>query len=99
MLLLLDLDVLYFFRFRLCVIIISIINILIVVVVYDVILVLLDDSHSVENIQGVVYSSLHILEVYFMACLNEVLVHLQNFIGNLSASHHRPLSHFLKDRS
>lgn len=44
-------------------------DVLVVVVVHDVVLVLVDDPHGREHVQGIVDAALHVLEVDLLAVL------------------------------
>ena len=49
-------------------------DVTVVVVVDDIVFVFVDDVHGREHIERVVDTSLHILEVYFLAYLTKLLV-------------------------
>lgn len=65
-------------------------------VVDDVVLVFADDVHGGEDIESVIDAPLDILEIDFLANIAELLVHLEDLVGDLSASDHGSLSHFLQ---
>lgn len=70
-------------------------DVLIIVIVNDIIFVLSDNIHGTEDVERVIHSSLHVLEIDFLPYVDEVLIHLKNLVSDLCTGDHRPLSHFL----
>lgn len=70
----------------------------VLVVVDYVVLVLADYVHSAEHIKCVIYASLHVFEVHFLANLAEIFVHVEYFVCNLSTGDHGPFADLLEDR-
>ena len=73
-----------------------VINKFVIFIVIDLVLILRYNVHGREDVQGVIYSSLYVLEVNF---ITKLPIELQNFVGNDSARRHRMLPHAKKDRS
>ena len=76
-------------------------------VVNDVVFVLLDDFHSAQNVECVVHTPLHVLEIDFLTVLSsrvrdsktywtKLLVDFENLVCDLRACDHRLVSHFLE---
>ena len=77
-------------------------------VVYDVVFVLLDNLHGTQHVEGVVHTSLHVLEVDFLTVLfssqsvqptywTKLLVDFQNLVCDLRSRDHGLVPHFLQD--